>query len=558
MATVIAELLVEIGVKVEDAEKAEKKISGLTDKTEDLGKKSKTTKGGLLKLGKAAAGGLAKGMALGAAAVLAAGAAIFAFVNAQTQAIDATLKLSGALGIGVEELQRLQFAAGQSGLDADKLKGGILKLNTAMLQLKEGSGGPLVDTLGELGLGFKELDGLSQTSQIGLIGERLGEIESQAERSALAARIFGEEAGPAMAGLLAEGQEGLENLANSAENVLTEEQAKRAADFQDAMGRLEQFVTGLAQTVATELAPPITEIIDTVREWVAENREIIDSGIDIFIGLLTDVWNAMVAQIKIVIAIFKPLVKIVFDVAKRIEDATGFFSAYKDVIIALFSPIRTITQLIGKLLKGLEKVGIVSEGTADAFEASMARITESSKQIDDVAETFDNAAQAIRDFSFEQESAQIGIGETELTTLTPEDRAKIQRRIDREQAAKARKASRGKKTGGGTKPKGKEDKKKTDAPEPIPGKTFQEIQDALFRGDPTAFQERVKGLQITTPSTKDIKPTVAIDFFQFNITNNIKSTNPSDAASETARAIRDAFVKRFAQAATTVDTTVKG
>ena len=117
MATKIAELLVEIGVDVKDAKKAEKELGAVDKKAKALGKSAGASSGKLKKMG-AALKTMAKGAALAAAAVAGIGIALFKFVDAQTEGVDKTLKMSRALGIGVEEMQRLNFAFKQSGVSA--------------------------------------------------------------------------------------------------------------------------------------------------------------------------------------------------------------------------------------------------------------------------------------------------------------------------------------------------------------------------------------------------------------------------------------------------------
>ena len=570
MATTIAELLVEIGVDVKNAKKAEADLKKVDTKTKSLGTSAGKSAGKLGKMG-GALKTMAKGAAIAAAAVAGIGIAIFKFVDSQTAALDATIKMSRALGITVEEMQRLNFVAGQSGIAAGTMQKAILKLNDRVLELSKGTINRATESFQELGVSFDQLKGKTSTEQLGIISDALLEVDDLARRSALSATLLGKKAGPELASLIATGSAGINELAASTENVLSEEQAQKAEAFQDAMGRMDQFISGLAQTIAVELAPPITELIDTVRTWVSANREIIDSGLDVFMDLIaqvfTNVWNEM----KILIAFAKPLVKLVIAIAKRVEEATGALSFLKSIITGLLTPITTLTKLIKKLLEGLEKVGIVAEGTADRFETSVQRMVDSASGFDTIGDKADSASEAIDDLAanIDESSKRLGAknlglpiapgqeGAFVVGSGSPAEKAAIARG-ERLRKRNLREAKRGKSGGGGAgkkTDKKKDKKKEKPAPE---GLTLPEVQAALLSGDTRALTEKIRGLELATPSTKDIKPTVAIDFFQFEITNNITSTDPLRAGSEVAKAIKKEFVNRFARAAETVDTTVKG
>ena len=138
MAT-LGSLLINVGVRLDGALKVEQKIKRMKRDTRKMGDAAERGTGRFRrafvrmrvtvervatrvgnKIGSLVkrAGGLPGVAAAGTAALLASVAGVVRFASKQAAAIDATVKLSTALGLSVEELQRLQFAAGQSGLGA--------------------------------------------------------------------------------------------------------------------------------------------------------------------------------------------------------------------------------------------------------------------------------------------------------------------------------------------------------------------------------------------------------------------------------------------------------
>lgn len=536
----IAELLVEIGVEVEQAKEAEKKINDLREETDKLGdsadKSDKKTKSFASGLGK----NLALGAAAAAAAIAAASAAIFSYVTETTAAIDATNKLATALGVPIEELQRLQFAAERSGVEGEKLNASVKKLNTVLLQLGEGVVGPASDALGDLGLSFKDLEGLTTTDQLGLIGERLQEVEKASERSAIAALIFGEDAGPSLASLLAEGRDGLEALGAQANNVFTQEQADQASAFQDELTNLSDLLDGIIQPIALELVPTLIEGVEIFQDWIKENQEFIDLGVDLVFTLIADVVNAVWSEFKLLVAILKPVITFVADLLKRVDEATGIFKIFRRVITAIFNPLNTLIDIVETVILGLEKLGLVSEGTSARFGQAVDKMVADSSGFDTVRQRADDAGDAVDDLTeaiFEKniaEGPQPGTGvlaEDQFNAEDPDEQRRNERRARREAraAARAPKRSGG---GGGAKRETKEKKKA-----PTSTITAAEIFQRIFQGRAESLAEDLKGVAAQTPDVRDVQPTVAISIFNIKFESGafqITGSDPLSTATEVA------------------------
>jgi hypothetical protein len=74
--------------------------------------------------------------------------------------------------------------------------------------------------------------------------------------------------------------------------------------------------------------------------------------------------------------------------------------------------------------------------------------------------------------------------------------------------------------------------------------------------DPKQLKQVIQQLARKTPSSKAIKPTVAIDFFNFQITQNFRGTDPTVQARESAKSIRSEFDKGVARAAQSIPQSV--
>ena len=126
-------------------------------------------------------------------------------------------KLSRRVGISVEALSELGFAAQQSGTDMGTLERGIRSMQRNITDLGRGLS-TQKDAFGALGLTFQDLADLSPEEQFTRIAAGLAKIENATERSARAQVIFGR-AGSQLLPLLQDGAAGVAALRQEARDL---------------------------------------------------------------------------------------------------------------------------------------------------------------------------------------------------------------------------------------------------------------------------------------------------------------------------------------------------
>lgn len=273
--TVISKLLIKIGVSVDGAKKAEEEIGGVTDEAENTDKEGSPRLKAFASAAKVAFGGVAVAAAASAGAIVAAGGVLFSFADEHTAAMDEIAKQSKTLALSTDEYQRLSAVATHTGTSMEDFGAGIRKLNADMLLVASGGGQDFQDKLARIGLSADMLDGKTTTESIGMIGDALALIEEPAIRAARSAEIFGEDAGPKLANVLAAGTEGLREMSEAAVGVFSPEDLARAEMFQDALADFRNLLGGVAGELAVALAPAITAVVDAVTDFVAENDDLI-------------------------------------------------------------------------------------------------------------------------------------------------------------------------------------------------------------------------------------------------------------------------------------------
>ena len=215
----------------------------------------------------------ARRMAIG---VGAAGAAIFGLASSTAALGDNVAKTADKLGIGIEELQELRYAAERSGIATDSFDTALEKMVKNLGEAATGTGAAK-DALGQLGLSAGDLVAMSPEAALAVIADRMGEVGTQAERAAIANDIFGR-SGVGMLNMLRDGSRGLAVLREDARRtgyVLSEEAARDAEVFQDTLLDLQLIGKGLKNTIGAELMPVVTRTMRSISDWLSGHRPLV-------------------------------------------------------------------------------------------------------------------------------------------------------------------------------------------------------------------------------------------------------------------------------------------
>ncbi len=238
------------------------------------------------------------GVAVGAAA---AGVAIYAVAN-QISSLAGIADEAVKTGLSGAFLQRLGYAADQSGVNVETLTGGIKKLTIAI-----GKADP--KPFEKLGVDFQKLKTLQPEQQFMTIAEAIGKLPTAAERAAASVEIFGK-SGVDMANLFAGGMGELNTLLKDAEALgigISPEGLAKAAAADDAIQRMKASFGALFDQVTVGLAPAFNEVATAIANMIPPITQFIDKFNNLgdmnvkikFIGELFDAsFNVAIEGIK--------------------------------------------------------------------------------------------------------------------------------------------------------------------------------------------------------------------------------------------------------------------
>lgn len=198
--------------------------------------------------------------------------------------------MAARTGMTVESLSELNYAADQTGASIADVETASKKLSKFLQQVADG-GKEATDTLGDLGLTFAEIRGLSPDEQFDLVASKIAAISNPTTRAAMAMQLFGK-SGTAILPMIAEMDE-LRAKARALGATMTTEDAAAADALGDAFDDLKTSIFGVGNGLSASIAPMLTEFFNAateavkqVKKWAMENSALIGTILKVAAGIV--------------------------------------------------------------------------------------------------------------------------------------------------------------------------------------------------------------------------------------------------------------------------------
>lgn len=227
-----------------------------------------------------------KGLAVGAAAgAVAALGSLGIAINNSLGRMDALGKAAQKIGIPVEELSKLEYAAKLSDVSLDALSTTLGRFARSLAEIEAGGENSAGDALQQLGISATDVQGrLRPTSAIiEDVAAKFATMQDGAQKTAIAVALFGK-SGADMIPMLNGGREAIAEAGTELERfggVVTPEAAANAETFNDNVTRMQEATAGLGTILASKLSPFMAEVTGNFLDWV-------NSG-----GAAEQIWQAV-------------------------------------------------------------------------------------------------------------------------------------------------------------------------------------------------------------------------------------------------------------------------
>ncbi len=190
-------------------------------------------------------------------------------IDRSISAADAIGKTADKIGVGVEALQELRFAAKASGVEQQTLYMALQRFTRRAAEAAQGTG-EAKDALAQMGIALRDQSGNLRRSEdlLADVADAFARIEDPAERVRLAFKLFDSE-GVALVNLLRGGSGALEDMRERARDlgiVLDEHLVRDAERARTELDTLSQVISANLTRAALEAAPVIADL----SSWLAD------------------------------------------------------------------------------------------------------------------------------------------------------------------------------------------------------------------------------------------------------------------------------------------------
>jgi uncharacterized membrane protein YgcG len=214
-----------------------------------------------------------KSVAVMTAAFIALGTGIAVGIKKAATEMDHLLEASQRLGIPIEQLSALKYAADLSGSSLEGLSASMRLLNRNLGEVANGAVGDATNAFTALGIKVTDAAGqLRGTTDILLdVAEKFSSFEDGANKSALAMALFGRQ-GAELIPLLNEGRTGITRMTDEAKRfglVVSVDAARAADEFNDNIDRLTAIMSGWAIAMANKVLPTLNQWLEKVEYAVS-------------------------------------------------------------------------------------------------------------------------------------------------------------------------------------------------------------------------------------------------------------------------------------------------
>ena len=308
----------------------------------------------------------------GAAAIGKSAAATGAEIDDMTQQFD----------VSAETVQRWNYLALQSGVDATAFSRALIRARAAMADLSTGTANAATETLTALGISARQFG--SDEEMFDGIVKALSKVEDSALQTAYANELFGDKIATQLLPYINAGAEDLAkwNAEFDAMPSLTGEEAAELAELDDTFNRLSVTMQYATAQLGEAFAPIIERVVAFIEESVVPALEALAEW---FENLSPGMQDTILALLGIV-AVAGPLLILIGKMVPGLKVLTGLFSNLRKVQLATaagFAAIATAAFIafnavanwskmstLGKILSTLAIAALTAAAAVTVFHAS--------------------------------------------------------------------------------------------------------------------------------------------------------------------------------------------
>jgi hypothetical protein len=301
--------------------------------------------------------GAIKGLGAFAAASTAAVAGAALWANSIFQAIDPLEQLSRRIGVNIEAIQELGFAASVNGGSIEGMSASLEGLTERIGEAAALGTGEGVAIFEKLGIDIEDANGQAKAANVIFdeLRQRIVELDLDETQTLSIARKLGMTP-DAVQLLLKTNQEmaGLRERARDLGIVVGGDAADAVADYNDNVTIMNHALTGLKREIAIGFLPKMSEMVTGFTELIAVNRDLIS---DIVSRTITAITGVAKAFFNVGMAVFD-----VISALMKFEPVMWAAITVAGILMVQFMPITSIVALVTTLVLVIDDLLVALTG----------------------------------------------------------------------------------------------------------------------------------------------------------------------------------------------------
>jgi len=287
---------------------------------------------------------------------------VYDLAASQAAAADQIGKTSALMGMQVGELQALRSAGQHAGMSIEGVDSALEKfsINTGKAAAGEKA---QIELFNALGVATKNADGSlrNQTDLLMDVADAYSKLTDSQDRNRVSQALFGRSA-VQMSALLKDGSAGIRAAVAQYELTgagYTEQQTKQAAEFNDKLQTMHEYIAGVKNQLFFALVPAFSKLFDGVSSFVEKNRPKINS----IVSSLSDKLPSIIQDITDALPAILSGVSMIASAVSAVVDFTGPW-------IPLLSAAAVLIG--GTILVAVGAVGVAVSAVGAAFGGAIA------------------------------------------------------------------------------------------------------------------------------------------------------------------------------------------
>lgn len=224
-----------------------------------------------------------------------------------TEYAEEIKKAGFVTGQTTDDIQRLKYVAGQSGVAFESLVDGVGKLNKNLGMASAGGAPELTSLMKHLGINMKDANGQLRlgADMLPVLAKFFKLNTNAVVQSRMGMALFGKSY-KEMLPLLMEGGDGIaKSFARFKQigNIIPKSDIDAAKDFGDQLSDVGMVTKGVGFSIAKELIPVLSPLVEDFIQWAAANKRVMGTKVKEFVsGLVVELksydWAGFIQSVK--------------------------------------------------------------------------------------------------------------------------------------------------------------------------------------------------------------------------------------------------------------------